>query len=79
VLFQQFIVPLMSMDSELDDDGEPEPLPSEALGFAEKGSAAYEAFFKGLTKEQRHALAPHHNELKSIAADADKAAAKEPA
>lgn len=74
VLFQQFIVPLMSMDSEL-DDGEPqkESLPSVALGFAEKGSAAYEAYFKALDKAQRHELAPHHNELKSVAAEADKA------
>lgn len=69
VLFQQFIVPLMSMDSELEH--EPESAPSEALSHAEKGVAAYEAYFKGLTKEGRHALVAHHEELKKIAAEVD--------
>lgn len=74
VLFQQFIVPLMSMDSELEH--EPESAPSEALAFAEKGVTAYEAYFKGLTKEGRHTLAMHHEELKRIAAEVDKADAE---
>lgn len=71
VLFQQFVVPLMAMDTEL-DDYQPPSAPADALAEAEKGSAAYEAYFKKLTKEQRLALAPHHTELKSIAAEADK-------
>jgi hypothetical protein len=68
VLFQQFIVPLMSMDSELEH--EPEELPPEAKAQAEKGVAAYEAYFKGLTKEGRLGLAAFHEELKTIAANA---------
>lgn len=72
VLFQQFIVPLMSMDSELDGGEQQQSAPGEALGHAEKGVAAYEAYFKGLSKEGRHALASHHEELKRIAAEVDK-------
>lgn len=78
VLFQQFIVPLMSMDSEL-DDGESEehqPPPIDVLRIAEKGVDAYAAYFKGLTKEQRLALAPHHDELKAVAAEADRQGAE---
>lgn len=73
VLFQQFIVPLMAMDSEL-DDGEETGAPAEALAKAEQGVAAYEAYFKSLTKEQRAHLAPHHKELKAIAEEASKGA-----
>lgn len=74
VLFQQFIVPLMSMDSELDghDDGNQE-LPTEAQEKAEQGTKAYEKYFKDLTPAERKALAPHHEELKAIAAEVDKA------
>lgn len=68
VLFQQFVVPLMAMDTEL-DDYEPPSAPAEALAHAEKGMAAYEAYFKGLPKEDRLTLTPHHEELKRIAAE----------
>lgn len=74
VLFQQFIVPLMAMDSERGDDGDGVPLPSDALAIAEKGVEAYAAYFKGLTKEGRSALAAHHSELKAIAEEVDKKA-----
>jgi hypothetical protein len=80
VLFQQFIVPLMSMDSELHQEDEPTPpANAEAIEAAEKGSAVYEAYFKKLTKEGRIALATHHDELKRIAAEVDAAKAKEQA
>lgn len=80
VLFQQFIVPLMSMDSELNHEDEPPPAANaEAVEAAEKGSAVYEAYFKKITREARIALAPHHEELKRVAAEADAAKAKEQA
>lgn len=75
VLFQQFIVPLMAMDSEL--DGEEQAVPPELTDLIEKaeaeaakGTPAYEAFFKGITADQRKLLAPHHNELKAQAKEA---------
>lgn len=72
VLFQQFIVPMMSMDSELNHDEEAPPAaPSDAVNAAEKGTEAYTAYFKGITKEARLALAIHHDELKRVAADVD--------
>lgn len=75
VLFQQFVVPLMAMDSELwGEDGEQPEMPSDARAVAERGVAAYAEHFKGLTKEGRAALAPFHAELKAIAEAADKAA-----
>lgn len=75
VLFQQFIVPLMAMDPEVTPEEEPPSVPDEALEKAEQGTEAYASYFKGLSKEARQALAPHHNELKAIAAEADKVAA----
>lgn len=79
VLFQQFIVPLMSMDSELSrDDEDPVSAPAKAMEAAEKGVETYTAYFKGLTKEGRQELAVHHEELKRIAADADAQRAKAP-
>ena len=73
VLFQQFIVPLVSMDSELDNDGAEDapPLPLEARRYAEQGVASYEKFFKGLTNDGRKELAIHHQALKDIAQAAD--------
>lgn len=69
-LFQNFVVPTMALDPELwGEEGEEISAPAEALAEAEKGTAAYEAYFKGLTKEGRAALAPHHEELKAIAAE----------
>lgn len=69
-LFQQFVVPLMAMDVE-GDDTEAKELPDIALQAAEKGVAAYQAFFTALSPEERKQLAPHHAELKAVAADAD--------
>ena len=43
----------------------------EAKEVAETGVTAYRAFFDALTKEQKAALLPHHDNLKSIAAAAD--------
>lgn len=78
VLFQQFVVPLMSMDSELNHEDEaPPPVPADAISAAEAGTAAYTAYFKSLTKEGRQALAAHHDELKRMAAEADAAKSKE--
>ena len=68
-LFQQFIVPTMSMDTEL--DGEDEGAPSEALKAAEKGLTAYQAYWTGLSPEAKKALEPHHPELKAIAQESD--------
>lgn len=69
-LFQNFVVPTMALDPELwGEEGEEGSAPDEALAEAEKGTAAYEAYFKGLTKEGRAALARHHEELKAIAAE----------
>lgn len=67
-LFQQFVVPTMAMDPE---DGDPQGLPEDALAEANKGMKAYESFFKALTADKRKALAPHHDELKAIAAEVD--------
>lgn len=78
VLFQQFIVPLMSMDSELHHEEEgPTPAPDEAVKAAEGGTKEYETYFKSLTKEQRLGLAAHHEALKGLAADATQAKAAE--
>lgn len=71
VLFQQFIVPLMAMDVE-DDDVATQELPEVALNHAEKGVAAYQAFWEGLSKDDRQTLRKHHEELKQIAVEADK-------
>lgn len=43
----------------------------EAREVAETGVTAYRAFFDALTKDQKAALLPHHDNLKSIAAAAD--------
>jgi hypothetical protein len=75
VLFQQFIVPLVAMDPEAGQEDEAPSLPDAAIAAAERGTAAYAEYFKGLSKEDRQALAAHHAELKSIAAEADKGAA----
>lgn len=69
-LFQQFVVPTMAMDTEL--DGEAEDAPVEALRAAEKGLAAYQAYWTSLTPEAKKALEPHHSELKAIAQEAGK-------
>lgn len=67
-LFQQFVVPTMAMDPE---EGDAQALPEDAQAAANKGLSAYQAFYEKLTKDQRKALAPHHEELKAIAAEAD--------
>jgi hypothetical protein len=69
-LFQQFIVPLMAMDVE-EDDAQGQELPDDALTAAEKGVKSYEAFWGGLTREQKVKLQQHHTELKKIAQEAD--------
>lgn len=74
VLFQQFVVPLMAMDPEAHQEPEAPSVPDEAVAAAEKGTAAYSAYFKSLSKDGRIALNPHHNELKAIAAEADQTA-----
>ena len=43
---------------------------------AEKGMAAYQAFWKALTKQQQAHLLPHHADLKSVAQSADEEAAR---
>lgn len=43
-------------------------LRAEAEANAAKGMAAYQAWFKGITKEQRQALAPVHDQMKATAA-----------
>lgn len=45
--------------------------PQDAIAAAEKGTAAYEAFWKAAAPETRRSLQPHHAELKAIAAEAD--------
>lgn len=69
-LFQQFVVPVMAMDVE-EDDAEGQELPDDALDAAEKGVSAYQAFWGGLTREQKQSLQKHHDELKRIAAEVD--------
>lgn len=63
------------------DGNEPEPVRevppamlAEAKRRAAQGTAAYKEFFSTLTKEQRLALAPEHETLKSEAEEVDKAA-----
>ena len=75
-LFQQFVIPTMAIDPEThgDDDGNDGPA-ADAVAAAEKGMAAYEAFWKGLDAKARRALGNHHAELKAIAAEADAAGA----
>ena len=70
-LFQQFVVPTMAVDTELngEDDGD-EPA-AEALAAAESGMAAYQAYWKALDAKGRKALEKHHAELKAIATEAD--------
>jgi hypothetical protein len=51
-------------------------LQMDARDKANEGMAAYQAFFKGLTKAQREALLPQHENLKSIAKSADDEAAR---
>lgn len=48
-----------------------ENLAEEALKAANGGSEQYKAFFGGITKEERKALADEHDSLKAIAAKAD--------
>lgn len=48
-----------------------ENLAEEALKAANGGSDQYKAFFGGITKEERKALADEHESLKAIAAKAD--------
>ena len=73
-LFQQFVIPTMAIDPEThgDDDSGEGPA-ADAVAAAEKGMAAYEAFWKGLDAKARKALGNHHAELKAIAAEADAA------
>lgn len=74
-LFQQFVIPTMAIDPEThgDDDGNDDGPAADAVAAAEKGMAAYEAFWKGLDAKARKALGSHHAELKAIAAEADAA------
>lgn len=48
-----------------------ENLAEEALKAANGGSEQYKAFFGGITKEERKALADDHESLKAVAAKAD--------
>jgi hypothetical protein len=70
-LFETFVVPLMAMNPEEADAG---GLPDEALAQAEKGVEAYKVYWGSINAEQKKALKPHHEELKAIAAEVDKAA-----
>jgi len=70
-LFQQFVVPTMSMDSELDHEEIAVPVPQEALKAAQQGMLKYQHYWRGLTPQQRKQLEPHHSELKAIAEEAD--------
>lgn len=75
-LFQQFVVPTMSMDSELDQtDEEADQLLSDFMAIAKKGIAPLQARYKmgGVPADfwKRHSA-----ELKAVAAKADQEAAK---
>jgi hypothetical protein len=70
-LFETFVVPLMAMNPEESDAGG--GLPDEALAQAEKGVEAYKTYWASLNAEQKKALKPHHEELKAIASEVDKA------
>jgi hypothetical protein len=69
-LFQTFVIPTKAtaIDPEEDGDDEPEEVPQEAKDAAAKGTAAYTAYWGGLSNGQRRALFPSHEELKKTAA-----------
>jgi hypothetical protein len=52
-------------------NGAPADLLSKAEAEAEKGVAAYAAFFEGITKPERKTLVSEHARLKQVAIDAD--------
>ncbi len=70
-LFQQFVIPTMAMDPEADGDNDRDEADSAAIAAAERGTAAYQTFWKSLDAAGRRALEPHHAELKAIAAETD--------
>lgn len=73
-LFQVFVVPTKAtaIDPEEDDDDNAAPqeteIPAAARAAAERGTAAYAAYWSGLTAEERRALFQHHAHLKAVAA-----------
>lgn len=77
VLFQQFIVPLMAMDTELDgvEDGGEDPQLIAFRGVAMEGAAALKAFYES-EKPSKAFWMRHGQSLKDAAAAADKAADK---
>jgi hypothetical protein len=76
-LFQQFVIPTMAMDTEIDDeDTEDDPLPSDAKKAAEAGIDAYQRFWKDATPARRKEIGEAmHERLKDIAKKADEVTA----
>lgn len=73
-LFQQFVVPTMALDPEQfeeDAPAVPDDLLREARIAAQGGWAAFAAWIKGRTKEEREALNPESDNLKQAAKEAD--------
>lgn len=72
-LFQQFVVPTMSMDTELDDDGEggdevaecPPELLKAARAAADNGREAFGQFWKNATPDQRALMAAHLDDFQA--------------
>ena len=77
-LFQQFVVPFMSMDPEYDDVAEevPPALLEAARAEAMKGWKALAEWIKGRTPEERALLAPESDNLKNCAKQADAGSGK---
>lgn len=76
-LFQQFVVPTMAMDIEVDDDEvADDDLPSDAKLAAESGLEVYQTFWKNATVARKREIGEAaHERLKAIAKKADEVTA----
>lgn len=75
-LFQTFVVPTQATAIDPESDPESDDAPDEALDAAERGMAAYQAYWGKLKPSEKKAMQRHHDGLKRIAAQADKQAAE---
>lgn len=77
-LFQTFCVPTQATAIDPESDADSDDAPDEALDAAERGTAAYQAYWGKLKPADKKALQHHHDGLKRIAAKADKQATEAP-
>jgi hypothetical protein len=71
-LFQTFCVPTQATAIDPESDPESDDAPDEAIDAAERGTAAYQAYWSTLKPADKKAMQAHHDGLKRIAAQADK-------